>query len=61
MPCGAFLIMLMILVFILQPNGFKRVMKCMNVCMCTHAFALGMTETDLYFGKITLIAMGRTG
>lgn len=53
--------MLMILVFILQPNGFKRVMKCMNVCMRTHAFALGMTETDLYFGKITLIAMGRTG
>lgn len=43
------------------PSGLKDVVMYTNVCAHTHAFALGSTETDLYFGKITLTAVGRTG
>lgn len=38
-----------------QPlNGFKYVMKRMDVNTHTHAFGSGMTGTDLYAGKITM-------
>lgn len=39
-----------------QPSGFKCVMKCTSMCVHTR-FALGMTGTNLYWGKVTLTAV----